>query len=66
MKVAIQVCFYKVAGENLKELLPEIFFSYQKRLSLVDVLIILQLPPNNFRVGTKGKKQQHYKKLKQI
>ena len=35
----------------------------------MDVLIILQLVndlANDFRVRTKGGKQQHYKKLKQI
>ena len=32
----------------------------------MDVFIILQLSANDFRVRTKGKKQQHYKKLKQI
>ena len=32
----------------------------------MDVFIILQLSVNGFRVRTKGGKQQHYNKLKQI
>ena len=32
----------------------------------MDVFIILQLSVNDFRVRTKGGKQQHYYKLKQI
>ena len=56
--------FAKGAGENWKELLPELFLSYQKRISLMDVFLILQISANDFRVGAKGKQQQHYKKLK--
>ena len=59
MKVAIQVCFCKVAGENRKKLLPGIFFlSYQKGIPPMDVFIILQLSANDFRMTTKGRKQQ--------
>ena len=47
------MCFCKVAGENGKELLPEIFWSYQKRIPLMDVFIILQLSANDFWVRTK-------------
>ena len=32
----------------------------------MDIFKILQLSANDFRVKTKGGKQQHYKKLKQI
>ena len=32
----------------------------------MDVLIILQISANDFRVRTNGEKQQHYKKLKQM
>ena len=32
----------------------------------MDFFIILQLSEKDFRVKTKGEKQQHYKKLKQI
>ena len=32
----------------------------------MDVFIILQLSANDFRVRTKGRKQENYKKLKQI
>ena len=32
----------------------------------MDVFKILQLSANDFRVRTRGGKQQHYKKLKQI
>ena len=53
--MAIQVCFCKAAGENLKELLPEIFLSYQKRIFLIDLLIILQLFVNDFQVGANRK-----------
>ena len=53
--MAIQVCFCKAAGENLKELLPEIFLSYQKRIFLIDLLIILQLSVNDFQVGANRK-----------
>ena len=42
-KLAIQICFCKVAGENGKKLLPETFLSYQKGISPMDVFIILQL-----------------------
>ena len=59
MKVAIQVCFCKVAGENRKKLLPDNFLSYQKGISPMDVFIILQLSANDFRMRTKGRKQQH-------
>ena len=65
-KVAIQVYFCKVAGENGKKLLPEVFLSYQKRISPMHVFIILQLSPNDFRMRTKGRKQKHSNKLKQI
>ena len=41
MKVTIQVYFCKVAGENGKELLPEIFLSCQKRISPIAVFKIL-------------------------
>ena len=37
-----------------------------KQISLMDAFIILQLAANKFRVRTKGGKQQHYNKLKQI
>ena len=47
-----------------KKPLREIFLSYQKRISLMDVFIILQLSANDFRVRAKGGKQQHYKKPK--
>ena len=53
--MAIQVCFCKAAGENLKELLPEILLSYQKRIFLIDLLIILQLFVNDFQVGANRK-----------
>ena len=53
--MAIQLCFCKAAGENLKELLPEIFLSYQKRIFLIDLLIILQLSVNDFQVGANRK-----------
>ena len=53
--MAIQLCFCKAAGENLKELLPEIFLSYQKRIFLIDLLIILQLFVNDFQVGANRK-----------
>ena len=56
MKVAIQVCFCKVAGENRKKLLPDNFLSYQKGISPMDVFIILQLSANDFRMRTKGRK----------
>ena len=42
-KLAIQICFCKVAGENGKKLLPETFLSYQKRIFPMDLFIILQL-----------------------
>ena len=54
-KVATQVCFCEVAGENRKELLPEILLILSKKISLTDVFIILQLSANDFRVRTKGK-----------
>ena len=38
---------------------------YQKRISPVDIFIIVQLSANDFRVRTNGGKQQHYKKFKQ-
>ena len=53
--MAVQLCFCKAAGENLKELLPEIFLSYQKRIFLIDLLIILQLFVNDFQVGANRK-----------
>ena len=53
--MAIQLCFCKAAGENLKELLPEILLSYQKRIFLIDLLIILQLFVNDFQVGANRK-----------
>ena len=53
-------------SENGKKLLPEIFLSYEKRISPMNVFIILQLSANNFLVRTKGRKQQHYNTLKQI
>ena len=65
-KVVIQTCFCKVAGENGKKLQPEIFLSYQKTISPMDVFIVLQLSEDHFRVKTMGGKQQHYKNLKQI
>ena len=52
-KVASQVCFCKVASENGKKLLPEIFLSYQEAISLMDVFLILQLSANNLRVRTR-------------
>ena len=42
-KLAIQVCFCKVAGENGKKILPETFLSYQKGISPMDAFMILQL-----------------------
>ena len=42
-KLAIQVCFCKVAGENGQKLLPETFLSCQKGISPMDAFIILQL-----------------------
>ena len=42
-KLAIQICFCKVAGKNGKKLLPENFLSYQKGISAMDIFIILQL-----------------------
>ena len=45
-KLAIQICFCKVAGENGKKLLPETFLSYQKGIFPMDVFIILQLSRN--------------------
>ena len=41
--------------ENEKELHPEIFLSYQKKIFFVDAFIILRLSVNDFRVRTKGK-----------
>ena len=38
---------------------------YQKGISPMNVFIILQLSANYFQVRTKGRKQQHYKKLMQ-
>ena len=58
--------FCKVAGENGKKLLTEIFLSYQKRISSMDILKIFQLFANYFRVRAKVENEQHYKKLKQI
>ena len=66
MKVAIQICFCKVAGENGKKLLPDICLSYQKRISSMDVFKILQLSATDFLVRIKGAKQKHFKKIKQI
>ena len=66
MKVAMQVWFCKVTGENGKKTLPEIFLSYQKRISCMDVLMVLQLSADDFWVRTKRGKQQHCQKLKQI
>ena len=66
MKVAIQICFCKVAGENGKKLLPDISLSYQKRISSMDVFKILQLSATDFLVRTYGAKQKHFKKIKQI
>ena len=58
----------KVRLTNVQEigLLSNSFLSYQKIISFMDVFIILQLSAKDFRVKTKGEKQQHYKKLKQI
>ena len=42
------------------------FFKLSKKISTVDVFIILQLSTNDFRVTIKGGRQQYYKKLKQI
>ena len=58
--------FVQSAGANGKKLLPEIFLSYQKRISSMDVFIILQLSANDFRVRTKGGEQQHQNKPRQI
>ena len=65
--VAIQACFCKVAGQNRKKLLPDIFLSYQKKkkISAMDVFIILQLRLKWFS-RAKGGKEQHYKKRKHI
>ena len=38
---------------------------HQKGISPMNVFIILQLSANYFQVRTKGRKQQHYKKLMQ-
>ena len=57
----MQACFCKVAGINGKKFLPEIFLNYQKRISPMDVFIILQVSANDFWVRAKGGKQQHYK-----
>ena len=48
-----------------KETFTSDFLSYQRIISPMDVFIILQLSVNDFRVRTKGRKQQNYKKLKQ-
>ena len=62
LKLQLQSCRW-----NGKKLLPEIFFlSYQKRISPMNVFIVLQLPIDDFRVRTMGGKPQHYMKLKQI
>ena len=57
----------KVRLTNAQEigLLSNSFLGYQKTISLMDVFIILQLSAKDFRMKTKGEKQQHYKKLKQ-
>ena len=49
------MCFWKVAGENGKKLLPDIYLNYQKQISPMDVLIFMQLSANDFRVRTKGR-----------
>ena len=47
--------------------MERIFYqSYQKRISSMDVFMILQFSANDFRVRAKGGKQKHYKKLKEI
>ena len=43
MNLAIQICFCGVVGENGRKLLPETFLGYQKGISPLGVLIILQL-----------------------
>ena len=40
--------------------------NYQKRISCIDVFIILRHSANYFRVRTKEGKQKHYNKLNQI
>ena len=49
-----------------KETSTRDFLSHQKTISSMDIFKILELSANDFRVKTKGGKQQHYKKLKQI
>ena len=41
-------------------------FKLSKKICPIDVSINLQLSTDDFQVTTKGGKQQHYKKLKQI
>ena len=43
-----------------KKLLAEIVLSYQKRISLMDDFIILQLSANEFRVRAKGGKHETF------
>ena len=52
-------CRWKRRGTSTRDL------SYQKRVSPMDVVIIFQLSADGVRVGTKGRKQKYYKKLKQ-
>ena len=42
-KLAIQICFCKVAGDYRKKLLSENVLSYQKGIPTMDVFLILQL-----------------------
>ena len=71
-KLAIQICFCKVAGEKGKNFLPESFSSYQKGISPMDVFIILHFlevyasATIDFRVRTRRGKKHYYKKHKQI
>ena len=71
-KLAIQICFCKVAGENGKKLLPETFLSYQKGIFPMDVFIILQLSRNVhlrrkwFSSENKERKQHYCKKRSDI
>ena len=68
-KLAIQICFGKVAGENGKKLLPETSLSYQKRITPMGVFNFSTLyasTANDSWVRIKVGKQHYYKKGKQI
>ena len=57
----LESCRWKRKETSTRDIL-----SYQRRISTMDVFVILQFSANDFRVKTKGGKQKHYKKLKQI